>query len=172
MIQYLILLYKDSKNQLLHQNWIVYRLLCIVYSKIIQSLIYTIFLLEAKARIHLNTHTRGAYSNRRITDRSRVQHARKISSKRGQTQALTCLSSGHVDFWSPGNRWKLLPTATGYITRICAQNEISRLDRMFFQFTKRIYSIFIIEKKNTLQATGNAAETLFIAVSLLWKWFN
>jgi hypothetical protein len=64
----------------------------------------------------------------------------------------------------------LLPIATGYITRICAQNEISRLDRMFFQFTKRIYSIFIIEKKNTLQATGNAAaETLFIAGPFIVK---
>ena len=38
--------------------------------------------------------------SRRITDRSRVQHARKILSKRGQIQALTCLSTA-FDFQPP-----------------------------------------------------------------------
>jgi hypothetical protein len=84
------------KSQLLHQNWIVYWLLCIVYSKTILSLIYTIFWFEANTQIH---YIRRTNSNRRITDRSRVQHTHKISSKRGQTQALICLSPLLLEQW-------------------------------------------------------------------------
>ena len=52
----------------------------------------------------------------------------------------------------------------GY-TFINAQNGVVKsLERKFFQFTKRMQ--YLTGKKNTQQATGNAAETLFNSLNL------